>query len=68
MSEKDSPQDVINAYRKRQERAQRTPKLVFGIAAVLLVLGAAVVIFWLTGAETPQFLWICFGAPLKRQL
>ncbi|MFN2152099.1 MAG: LysM peptidoglycan-binding domain-containing protein [Anaerolineales bacterium] len=54
MSEKDSPQDVINAYRKRQERAQRTPKLVFGIAAVLLVLGAAVVIFWLTGAETPQ--------------
>lgn len=53
MSEKDSPQDVIAAYRKRQERAQRTPMLIFGIAIVLLVVGAAAVIFWLTGADTP---------------
>jgi len=54
MSDKESPQDVINAYRKRQERAQRTPKLIFGVAALLLVLGAAVVIFWLTDADVPE--------------
>jgi len=53
MSDKDNPQDVIDGYRKRQERAQRTPMIVFGVAIVLLVIGAATVIFWLTGADTP---------------
>ncbi len=53
MSEKDSPQDVIEAYRKRQERAQRTPMIIFGVAIVLLIVGAAAVIFWVTGADTP---------------
>ena len=53
MSDKDSPQDVIEAYRKRQERAQRTPMVIFGVAIVLLVIGAAAVIFWFTGADTP---------------
>ena len=53
MSDKDNPQDVIDAYRKRQERAQRTPMIIFGLAIVLLVIGAAAVIFWFTGADTP---------------
>ncbi len=53
MSDKDSPQDVIEAYRKRQERAQRTPMIVFGVAIILLVVGAAAVIFWITGTDTP---------------
>jgi flagellar basal body-associated protein FliL len=52
MSEKESAQNTIDAYRKRQERAQRAP-LIIGIAAILLVIGAAVIIFWLLGAENP---------------
>ena len=54
MSDKESPQDIINAYRKRQERAQRMPVVLFILFAVLIVVGGAFVIFWLTGAETPQ--------------
>jgi LysM repeat protein len=53
MSEKESPQEVINAYRKRQERAQRTPVVLFVLFALLVVVGGALLIFWLTGAETP---------------
>jgi LysM repeat protein len=53
MSEKDTPQDVIDAYRKRQERAQRTPVVLFILFAVLVVVGGALLIFWLTGADTP---------------
>lgn len=53
MSDKESPQNVIDAYRKRQERAQRTPVVLFVLFAVLVVVGAALLIFWLTGAETP---------------
>jgi len=54
MSDKDSPQDVINAYRKRQERAQRTPVILFILFGVLVIVGGAFLIFWLTGAETPE--------------
>jgi LysM repeat protein len=53
MSDKESPQNVINAYRKRQERAQRTPVVLFVLFAVLVVVGAALLIFWLTGADMP---------------
>jgi LysM repeat protein len=48
MSEKESPREVIDAYRKRQERAQKAPKIIFSIAAVVLIAGAAFLIFWLT--------------------
>jgi LysM repeat protein len=54
MSEKDNPQNVIEAYRKRQERARRAP-LIIGIAALFLIVGAAVIIFWLLGSGTPSF-------------
>jgi LysM repeat protein len=53
MSEKDSAQNVIDSYRKRQVMAQKAP-LIFGISALLLIVGAGVVIFWLTGPETPS--------------
>ena len=53
MSDKDNPQDVIEAYRKRQQTAQKAP-MILGIAAVLLVIGAAVIIFWLLSDNIPS--------------
>jgi LysM repeat protein len=46
MSDKDSAQSVIESYRKRQSMAQKAP-IIFGIAALLLIVGAGVLIFWL---------------------
>lgn len=55
MSDKDSAQNVIDAYRRRQERARRAP-LIFGIAAIFLIVGAVVIIFWLLGSgDGPSF-------------
>ncbi|MBN1665863.1 MAG: LysM peptidoglycan-binding domain-containing protein, partial [Anaerolineales bacterium] len=48
MSDKDNAQNVIDAYRKRQQAAKRAP-LIIGIAAFFLVVGAALLIFWLVG-------------------
>jgi len=53
MSEKDSAQNVIDSYRKRQSMAQKAP-LIFGISAVLLIVGAALIILWITSPETPS--------------
>jgi LysM repeat protein len=50
MNDKDSAQNVIQSYRKRQNMAQKAP-LIFGIAAFLLIIGAGVLIFWLTGPD-----------------
>jgi LysM repeat protein len=54
MSDKDNAQNVIEAYRKRQQSAKRAP-IIIGIAAVILVVGAAILIFWLTGPNKPAF-------------
>jgi LysM repeat protein len=55
MSDKENPQDVIEAYRKkRQQRSQRVMVL-FIVAAVLLIGGFAAVIIWLTGDGAPKF-------------
>jgi len=45
MSDKESPQSVIEAHRKRQQRGQKAPAIIMGVAAVVLVVGAAIVIF-----------------------
>lgn len=49
MSKQEAPQDVIESYRKSQNRSQRAP-LMFALAGFLLIAGAAVLIFWLTGS------------------
>jgi LysM repeat protein len=54
MSDKESAQSVIEAYRKRQQAARRTP-ILFGVTAVLLIAGAALLIFWLLGSGAPEF-------------
>jgi LysM repeat protein len=50
MSDKDSAQNVIDSYRKRQ---QRTPFIVGALAVVLLVAGVLLLALWLTGPERP---------------
>jgi len=50
MSEKENAQDVIESYRKRQQQARRAPVFI-GIAAGLLVVGVAAIIFWLIGPD-----------------
>ena len=52
MSDKETAQEVIESYRKRQQQAKKAP-MIIGIAAVLLVLGAAAIIFWLLGPNKP---------------
>jgi LysM repeat protein len=52
MSNKDSAQNVIDSYRKRQNMAQKAP-IIFGIAAVLLIIVAAFLIFLATGSNQP---------------
>lgn len=54
MSEKDTPQDVIEAYRKRQKSAKRAP-LIFGLAALLLIIGVAALIYFFVGSGRPAF-------------
>ncbi len=53
MSEKDSPQKVIEAHRKRQQMRQGTPMIIMVGAAILLIAGAAALIFWLLGDNSP---------------
>ncbi len=53
MSNKDSAQNVIESYRKRQSMAQKAP-IVFGLAAVLLIVGAGALIYWLTSSDKPS--------------
>lgn len=47
MSDKDSAQNVIDSYRKRQ---QRTPFIIGGLAVALLVVGILLLALWLTGS------------------
>jgi LysM repeat protein len=62
MSDKESAQNVIDSYRKRQQAAQRAP-LVLGIAALLLVVGAGVLIFWLAGPNRPSIALFATDTP-----
>jgi LysM repeat protein len=54
MTEKESAKNVIDSYRKRQQSARKAP-LILGIAALLLVVGAGVLIFWLVNPQTFSF-------------
>ena len=62
MSDKDSAQNVIDAYRKRQQAARKAP-LIIGIAALLLIVGAAFLIFWLIGPNKPSIALFATDTP-----
>jgi LysM repeat protein len=50
MSKQDSTKDIINSYRRRQSQSWQNVALFVG-AALLIILGTAFVIFWLTGTS-----------------
>ena len=50
MSGKDSPQKVIESYRKRQ---QMTPYLVGGLAVLLVAVGVIILVVWFSGPNHP---------------
>jgi LysM repeat protein len=50
MSKKDSSKEIIESYRKRQGQSWHNFAL-FGGTALLIILGAAFLIFWLTGTR-----------------
>jgi LysM repeat protein len=50
MSKQESTKDIIDSYRKRQNQSRQTTVLFIG-AALLIILGAAFLIIWLTGAN-----------------
>ena len=50
MAGKDSPQDVIDSYRKRQ---QVMPFILGGLAIVLVVVGVIILVVWLAGPDRP---------------
>ena len=62
MSDKESPQDVINAYKKKQENAKRAP-IIVGISALFLILGAGFIIFWLLGDTKPSIPFLNTDTP-----
>lgn len=53
MSEKESAKNVIDSYRKRQQSARKAP-FIMGAAALLLIVGAGFLIFWLLSPDTLQ--------------
>jgi LysM repeat protein len=59
MSEKESAQSVIDSHRKRQNLGQKTPMFVMVGAAMLLIIGAGALIFWLLGDRSKPL----FGPP-----
>lgn len=54
MIDKESAQSVIDAHRKRQQRGQKTPLFVFIGAAVLLIIGAVLLVNYVF-ADNPLF-------------
>jgi LysM repeat protein len=52
MSDRESAQNVIDAYRKRQQKARKAP--IFIIAVVMGLLGLAILVFWWLGSDSPS--------------
>ena len=46
MSEKDSPQDIIDAYRKQQVRSQKWPKIIFWGFVIIVIIAAGGLVYW----------------------
>lgn len=54
MSDKDSPKEIIDAYRRQQVRSQKWPKIIFwGFVGIILIASVGLV-FWFTSDQKPE--------------
>jgi LysM repeat protein len=61
---KESPQSVIDSYKKRQ---QMTPFLVWGIVVLLVVVGVIILVVWFTGNNPPSVALFATTTPTSTQ-
>jgi len=54
MSQKESPKEIIDAYRKQQERSQTWPKVIFWGFVAIIIIAAGGLIFWFTSDQKPE--------------
>jgi LysM repeat protein len=52
MSDKETPQNVIDAYRRRQQTAKKAPWILI-ISVILLVVGVSILAIWFLGGDKP---------------
>lgn len=55
MSDKESPKEIIDAYRKQQERSEKWPKIIFWGFVIIILVAAGGLIFWFTSEQKPSF-------------
>ncbi len=60
MARKDSPQSVIDSYRKRQ---QLMPFVVGGLAVLLVAVGIIILVVWFTGPKRPAMALFASATP-----
>lgn len=54
MSEKETPKEIIDAYRKKQERSEKWPKIIFWGFVIIILVAAAGLIFWFSSEQKPD--------------
>ena len=53
MSEKESPKNIIDAYRKQQARSQKWPKIIFWSFVVIILIATGGLIYWFAFDQMP---------------
>lgn len=62
MSEKDSPKEIIDAYRRQQTRSQTWPKIIFWSFVIVVFIATAGFIYWFTRDQKPEFSFSFFSS------
>jgi len=63
MSEKESPKEIIDAYRRQQARSQKWPKIIFwGFVFIILVVTGGL-IYWFANDQIPSIPLSLFASP-----
>ena len=62
MSDKETPQNVIDAYRRRQQTAKKAPWILI-ISATLLIVGIVILVTWFLGGDKPMLALFATDTP-----
>ena len=60
-------EDINNVLNKRRKRQQAAPKLFWGLAILLILIGLAVLAFWIFGSAKPQMTLFTTETPTPTQ-